>query len=277
MSKDPAPPGDGAEELFGRWLANRESPKRDEVAKPRRPPARPDSGPESAVPPAPPPVAPPAPAVAPPTARAETGQPVDRRDGLGPVVPPSSFGTKRGLPGTLHSGPSGPPRRDSDSYTDMTRPSPVGFEPVVIASVRKKSDPKKDKSDAQGRLARLRSRVTGPPPGETPPAADDAPAITASEPVVIPPPPVFNDPPPAPKQPARDTLPPPPMAKTGTGTPLSPAQPSDTSRTARVNVPYEDMIALAMGAALPKTADDTDAPFDPSAGNRVGLTGDSDN
>ena len=90
---------------------------------------------------------------------------VDLRDGLGPVAPPSTFGARRGQPGSAHSGPTGAPRRGADGdVAELDRPSPVGFEPIILRSVRKKSEPKKEEpeKDKRGRLSRLRSRVAGP-------------------------------------------------------------------------------------------------------------------
>ena len=126
MSDDPAQPGEGADDLFGRWLAHREKPSEDgEAPRPLRVPApRALRGRR--------PVSPSARIRSPRrTCKAPT---VDKRDGLGPVMPPSAFGVKRGLPGSAHSGPSGAPRRGPDSeIAELDRPSPLGFEPVILA------------------------------------------------------------------------------------------------------------------------------------------------
>ena len=122
---------------------------------------------------------------------------VDKRDGLGPVATPSDF----------------------------------GFEPVILRSVRKKSEPKEEpEKDKRGRLSRLRSRVAGPleDAEESHDPAIDVPVVSLyDEPVAYVPPPVFKTPPP---------------------THAAPEAPAEASRP---TVPYVDMVALAAAASLP--------------------------
>ncbi|WP_372736862.1 hypothetical protein, partial [Nocardioides sp.] len=143
MSKDPAQPGEGADDLFGRWLAHREKPGTPKSPSPERADAAVPSADKAAAPRTGASTTPPLSTPAPPTpqARATGSSTVDRRDGLGPVVAPSSFGVRRGLPGSAFSGPMGTPARN-DGVAELDRPSPIGFEPIVIASLRNKEKDK---------------------------------------------------------------------------------------------------------------------------------------
>jgi hypothetical protein len=243
MSDHPAESGEGADDLFGRWLAHHEKPSDDgEKPRPRRIPsaARPS---EQAAPVTRPPAS---------VARAEVeAGTVDHRDGLGPVARPSSFGVRRGLPGTAHSGPSGPPQKRDGEVAELDRQSPVGFEPVIIGSVRKKKD--KDSSEPEektNRLKRLRSRV-GQSSEDPAPAPTTAPAGGLyDEPVAsVPPPPVFKTPPPP-------VFPAPVVAPAPAAEPEAEEQPQPRSK--RKIVAYEDMVALATMAALPATEPEVD-------------------
>ena len=176
MSNDPAVSGEGADDLLGRWLAHHDQPTDEGAAPPpRRTPTAARLS-EAA-----------APRVTRPSASAaladlRDASTVDRRDGLGPVAPPSAFGVRRGIPGSAHSGPSGAPKRGADGEpAELDRPSPVGFEPIIIKSVRKKAEPKeepekgkekdKEKDNKRGRFARLRARIASAPEPEAPDAA----------------------------------------------------------------------------------------------------------
>lgn len=235
MSDHPAEPGEGADDLIGRWLAHHEKPSDDgDTPRPRRVPsaARPS---EAATP-----MSRPSASAALAGAREAA---VDKRDGLGPVAPPSAFGVKRGLPGSAHSGPSGTPRRAGDGeVAELDRESPAGFEPVILRSVRKKSEPKDEPDkDKLGRLKRLRARVAGPL------EEDGSDASTAQGEQVAPPPlPAF----------AATPLPPPPVFQTPVPAAVEPEPepaPEATPEQKRKIVAYEDMIALATMAALPDT------------------------
>jgi hypothetical protein len=225
MSNDPVEPGVDADDLIGRWLAHHDNPA-DEGAAPsaRRVPiaARPSSA------------AVPRTRLSASAALAELREAttVDLRDGLGPVVAPSTFGARRGQPGSAHSGPTGAPRRGADGdVAELDRPSPLGFEPVLLRSVRKKSEPKAEEpeKDKRGRLARLRSRVAGPveETASAEPSTVEAPPVSLYDaPVAYVPPPVFDAPPPA--------------------APVPPAP-------QRSVVPFEDVVALSVAASLPVT------------------------
>ena len=183
------------------------------------------------------------------------------------MAPPSSFGVKRGLPGSVHSGPSGEPDRNFDrGVPELDRQSPVGFEPIIIGSVRKKKEQPEPEKEKVGRLKRLRSRVAGPADHET--TTD----VVHDESVSLPPPPVFKSTP-AP-------VPPPPVFETKATAPVEPvvapvvapvvepvAEPTVAPVAAtpveappkRKIVAYEDMIALATMAALPDTEPEPEA------------------
>jgi len=226
MSHDPVAPGDGANDLLGRWLAHHDNPAAQDddaaTARPRRVPlaARPSEAAAQRVT---------RPSAAAALAELRAEPTVDGHDGLGGVTPPSTFGVRRGVPGSAHSGPTGALGRRiaTSEVAELDRPSPVGFEPVILRSVRKKSEPKEEpeKKDKGGRLSRLRSRVAGPVEEPTPPEESPAVALRA-EPVAVVPPPVFKSAPPTPTAP----------------TPATPP---------RKLVPIEDVIALATSASLP--------------------------
>jgi hypothetical protein len=263
MSNHPVEPGEGADDLLGRWLAHHEQPSDEDVAPaPRRIPtaARPS---EAAA----------ARATRPSASAALAGihetagdaPTVNRRDGLGSVAPPSTFGVRRGL----------------TEVAELDRPSPVGFEPVIIASVRKKSEPKEElEKGKRGRLARLRARVSTP--AEPEPSASEPAGSLYDEPVGVVPPPIFKTPTPS------VGLPPPPVffaprvvepvatpvatpvaepVATPVATPVAApvaapvsapvVQPAANPPTqARKIVAYQDMLALATAAALPDTEDE---------------------
>ena len=179
MSNDPVEPGVDADDLLGRWLAHHDQPGEEgAVSSPRRVPiaARPSAA------------AVPRTRLSASAALAELREAttVDLRDGLGPVAPPSTFGASR--------------RGASGDVAELDRPSTVGFEPVLLRSVRKKSEPKEEpEKDKRGRISRLRSRVAGPAEeveSPEPTSVETPPVSLYDAPVAYVPPPVFNTPPP---------------------------------------------------------------------------------
>jgi hypothetical protein len=222
MSHDPVAPGDGADDLLGRWLAHHDNPADGDAtnaARPQRVPlaARPSEAAAQRL------TRPSAAAV---LAELRAEPPVDGHDGLGGATPPSAFGVRRGVPGSAPSGPTGALGRRiaTSDVAELDRPSPVGFEPVILRSVRKKAEPKAEpeKKEKGGRLSRLRSRVAGPV--EDPAPQEETPAVALrAEPAAVVPPPVFKSAPPTPRAPSHKL------------------------------VPIEDVIALATSASLPGT------------------------
>jgi hypothetical protein len=202
MSHDPVAPGDGADDLLGRWLAHHDNTVVDDDASAGRPAqvpirARPSEAAAQRLT---------RPSAATALAELRAEPPVDEQRGPGGVTPPSTFGVRRGLPGSADSGPTGALGRRiaTSEVAELDRPSPVGFEPVILRSVRKKTEPKEEpeKKDRGGRLSRLRSRVAGPVEEAAPPEESPAVALRA-EPVAVVPPPVFK----APASPPRKHVP----------------------------------------------------------------------
>jgi hypothetical protein len=236
MSHDPVAPGDGANDLLGRWLAHHDNTVVDDdatAARPHRAPiaARPSEAAAQRLT---------RPSAAAALAELRAEPPVDGQGGLGGVTAPSTFGVRRGVPGSANSGPTGALGRRiaTSEVAELDRPSPVGFEPVILRSVRKKSEPKEEpeKKERGGRLSRLRSRVAGPVEEAAPQEESPAVALRA-EPVAVVPPPVFKAAAPSPASPPRKL------------------------------VPIEDVIALATTTSVPVAA--PEAPPEPEPQHAV--------
>jgi hypothetical protein len=149
----------------------------------------------------------------------------------------------RGLPGSAHSGPGGGPDRHYDrGVAELDRESPLGFEPIIIGSVRKKNEQPEPDKEKGGRLKRLRSKVSTHDEDE---AVHDA--VVHEEPTSFVPPPALKT--------QAGSIPPPPVFQTKAAPAVAepPAEvPDEPPEQKRKIVAYEDMIALATMAALPE-------------------------
>ena len=180
------------------------------------------------------PAAPKAPAAAtgkspstPPLKRSASGEPE--------IVPPSSFGQPRRPPAAARA-------HEGDAVNQHDRVTPIGFEPIILRSMRKKSDETpKDKGGILGRLRGGRN-VDRPPPRQ----AEPLPA----HPVGDLPPPVWTTPVPGVTGPIE--------AAPAAPTPAAP----EAAHSSGLSI--EDVIATALASAPPAPAQAAPEPPAPA-------------